>query len=95
MITAARRQAAIAAAIIAPPRAAELGSRTRALLRGAIVPTLVRLAWPNILVMLAQASMGLIETWWALLDLLDHRHRANAAIDGRWNRISPSSHLTC
>ena len=39
-------------------------SRTRALLRGAIVPTLLLLAWPNILVMLAQASTGLIETWW-------------------------------
>ena len=28
------------------------------------MPTLLRLAWPNILVMLAQASTGLIETWW-------------------------------
>ena len=28
-----------------------------------IVPTLLRLAWPNVLVMLAQASTGLIETW--------------------------------
>jgi putative MATE family efflux protein len=28
------------------------------------MPTLVRLSWPNILVMLAQASTGLIETWW-------------------------------
>ena len=43
---------------------AEVDSRTRELLRGAIVPTLLRLAWPNILVMLAQASTGLIETWW-------------------------------
>ena len=25
---------------------------------------MLRLAWPNILVMLAQASTGLIETWW-------------------------------
>ena len=67
MITAARRQAVIAAPIAerrAPPRAAEVDSRTRELLRGAIVPTLLRLAWPNILVMLAQASTGLIETWW-------------------------------
>ena len=37
--------------------------RTRLLLEGRIVPTLLRLAWPNILVMLAQASTGLIETW--------------------------------
>jgi MATE family, multidrug efflux pump len=63
MITAARRQAVIAAPIVAQPRAAEADSRTGALLRGAIVPTLLRLAWPNILVMLAQASTGLIETW--------------------------------
>ena len=41
-----------------------LNPRTRLLLEGRIVPTLLRLAWPNILVMLAQASTGLIETWW-------------------------------
>src|SRR4051812_9781859 len=39
-------------------------SRTRLLLQGSIIPTLLRLAWPNILVMLAQTSTGLIETWW-------------------------------
>ena len=33
------------------------------LLHGPIVPTLLRLAWPNVLVMVAQASTGLIETW--------------------------------
>ena len=43
---------------------AAMSPRTRLLLHGAIVPTLLRLAWPNILVMLAQASTGLIETWW-------------------------------
>jgi putative MATE family efflux protein len=37
--------------------------RTRLLLEGPIAPTLLRLAWPNLLVMLAQASAGLIETW--------------------------------
>src|ERR1700750_1876297 len=37
--------------------------RTQVLLQGAILPTLLRMAWPNILVMLAQASTGLIETW--------------------------------
>ena len=37
--------------------------RTQLLLHGPIVPTLLRLAWPNMLVMLAQASTGLIETW--------------------------------
>src|SRR6266478_1711825 len=64
MITAARRESVIATPIAEAAAAAEVDSRTRALLRGAIVPTLLRLAWPNILVMLAQASTGLIETWW-------------------------------
>src|SRR4051794_38413991 len=41
-----------------------LDPRTRMLLQGPIVPTLLRMAWPNVLVMLAQASTGLIETWW-------------------------------
>ena len=41
-----------------------MSPRTRVLLQGAIVPTLLRMAWPNVLVMLAQASTGLIETWW-------------------------------
>src|SRR4249919_4305771 len=40
-----------------------MSPRTRLLLEGRIVPTLLRLAWPNVLVMLAQASTGLIETW--------------------------------
>ncbi|HLZ97409.1 MAG TPA: MATE family efflux transporter, partial [Steroidobacteraceae bacterium] len=44
------------------PRAA-LSPRTRLLLEGRIVPTLLRMAWPNILVMVAQAATGLIETW--------------------------------
>lgn len=38
--------------------------RTQRLLNASIVPTLLRMAWPNVLVMLAQASTGLIETWW-------------------------------
>jgi len=41
-----------------------MSARTRLLLQGPIVPTLLRMAWPNILVMLAQASTGLIETWY-------------------------------
>lgn len=52
------------AAQSAQPQQAELSPRTRMLLHGPIVPTLLSLAWPNILVMLAQASTGLIETWW-------------------------------
>jgi putative MATE family efflux protein len=43
-----------------PPAAS---SRTNLLLHGPIAPTLLRLASPNILVMLAQAATGLIETY--------------------------------
>ncbi len=43
---------------------APMSPRTRRLLHGAIVPTLLSLAWPNVLVMSAQASTGLIETFW-------------------------------
>ena len=42
---------------------AALNPRTRLLLEGRIVPTLLRMAWPNVLVMVAQAVTGLIETW--------------------------------
>ena len=67
--------AAAASIAIAPPLAAPTlagvptpairhSPRTQMLLHGPIIPTLLRLAWPNILVMLAQASTGLIETWW-------------------------------
>lgn len=42
---------------------AAMNPRTRLLLEGRIVPTLLMLAWPNIVVMLAQASTGLVETW--------------------------------
>lgn len=38
--------------------------RTRRLLEAPIVPLLLRMAWPNVLIMIAQASTGLIETWW-------------------------------
>jgi len=54
----------VAAATHGPGAAAAMNPRTRRLLHGAIVPTLLALAWPNILVMTAQASTGLIETWW-------------------------------
>ncbi|HEY0523445.1 MAG TPA: MATE family efflux transporter [Stellaceae bacterium] len=51
----------------APPppaaAAAALNRRTQLLLDGPIVSTLLRLAWPNVLVMLAQSATGLIETW--------------------------------
>src|SRR5580704_8195644 len=38
-------------------------ARTRALLEAPITATLLRLATPNVLVMVAQASVGLIETY--------------------------------
>src|SRR3954467_12018873 len=47
-----------------PIAAPAMNPRTRVLLDGPIVPTLFRLAWPNVLVMFAQASTGLIETFW-------------------------------
>lgn len=47
-----------------PDNLATMNPRTRRLLHGPILPTLLSMAWPNILVMLAQASTGLIETWW-------------------------------
>jgi len=43
---------------------AAMDPRTRMLLQGPIVPTLIRMAWPNVLVMGAQAATGLIETFW-------------------------------
>jgi putative MATE family efflux protein len=54
--------AAVASALPAATRQG-MNPRTRLLLEGAIVPTLLLLAWPNILVMLAQAGTGLVETW--------------------------------
>src|SRR5260370_13100439 len=49
---------------LAPPGSRASDPRTRLLLEAPIARTLVRLASPNILVMLAQAATGLIETWW-------------------------------
>src|SRR5947207_1250049 len=49
---------------VTPAGSRPLDRRPRRLLAPPIAPTLLRLAWPNIVVMLAQASTGLIETWW-------------------------------
>src|SRR6516165_7738604 len=43
--------------------AAQLDARTRQLIEAPITGTLLRLAAPNVLVMVAQASVGLIETY--------------------------------
>jgi putative MATE family efflux protein len=50
-------------AVTAAPGGATLSPRTRALIEAPIAATLVRLAAPNVLVMVAQASVGLIETY--------------------------------
>ena len=45
------------------PEVPRYDPRTRALIEGPIAPTLIRLAAPNVLVMLAQTSVGLVETY--------------------------------
>ena len=51
--------------IVAEPIAPKpMDARTRVLLHGPMVPLLLRLAWPNVLIMFAQAATGLIETYW-------------------------------
>ncbi len=49
--------------MVGPPPAG-LDRRTRALLESALLPLLLRLAAPNILLMVAQSATGLIETFW-------------------------------
>jgi len=53
---------AVAPAGIAPPPA--MSPRTRMLLQGPITSTLLRMAWPNVIIMFAQAATGMIETFW-------------------------------
>src|SRR3954471_17512349 len=45
------------------PPIATMSPRTSRLLEGPIIPVMLSMAFPNVLVMLAQASTGLIETW--------------------------------
>src|SRR5262245_28519448 len=49
---------------VKPVPSTDLNPRTRALLNAPILPMLLRMAWPNMLVMLAQTAAGLIETWY-------------------------------
>ena len=51
-------------AVVEPVAPKPMDARTRVLLQGPIVPTLLRMSWPNVLIMFAQASTGLIETYW-------------------------------
>jgi putative MATE family efflux protein len=55
---------AIAATLPAAPSELLLDPRTRALLTAPIARTILRMAWPNVAVMLLQAGTGLIETFW-------------------------------
>jgi putative MATE family efflux protein len=47
----------------APAKGKAYDPRTKKLIEGPIAPTLIRLAAPNMLVMLAQSSVGLVETY--------------------------------
>ncbi|PZQ50153.1 MAG: MATE family efflux transporter [Rhodovulum sulfidophilum] len=49
---------------LAAPGTASRDPRTRSLLEAPIPPMLIRMALPNVLIMVAQASSGLIETYW-------------------------------
>ena len=52
-----------AASPVIPPDKGRYDPRTRALIEGPIAATLIKLAAPNMLVMLAQTSVGLVETY--------------------------------
>jgi putative MATE family efflux protein len=58
------RETPVAAVPVAAPAAKPMDPRTKVLLHGPIVPTLIRMGWPNVLIMFAQAATGLIETYW-------------------------------
>jgi putative MATE family efflux protein len=58
-----RPETPVAVEAVAPPPPA-MAARTKVLLQGPIVPTLLRMAWPNVLIMFAQAATGMIETYW-------------------------------
>jgi putative MATE family efflux protein len=53
-------------ATVSPPApgAPSLEGRTRRLVEAPMLPLLLSMAWPNMLIMVAQAATGLIETWW-------------------------------
>ncbi len=46
------------------PRDAALNPLTLRLLQAPIVPLIFKLAWPNMMIMLAQAGAALVDTWW-------------------------------
>ena len=63
MIGTALPQSLSPARASAVPEQQRYDPRTRALIEGPIAATLIRLAAPNVLVMLAQTSVGLVETY--------------------------------
>ena len=70
-----------------------LNPRTRMLLEAPIAPTLLRLAAPNVLVMLAQAGVGLIETYFVGKLGTDARSRlAHITDTGRDKRAEAQRH---
>src|SRR5262252_7679105 len=52
---------------VGPASVREISPRTRMLLHAPVFSTLLRMAWPNVLVMFAQAATGLIETWFVAM----------------------------
>ncbi|TCM49704.1 putative MATE family efflux protein [Rhizobium sp. PP-F2F-G48] len=46
------------------PKISLAEARTSRILNAPVLPLLLSMAWPNIVIMVAQASTGLIETWW-------------------------------
>ncbi|WP_220453792.1 MATE family efflux transporter [Pseudomonas monteilii] len=50
--------------VSAAPRSEPADQRILQILQAPILPLLLRMAWPNMLIMLVQAATGLIETWW-------------------------------
>lgn len=52
------------AEVRAAPTLTSHAQRRTLLLEGPLLPTLFRLSWPNVIIQVAQASTGLIETWY-------------------------------
>jgi len=94
MITAARRKtvsaAPIAEADAAPPLAAEVDSRTRALLRGAIVPTLLRLA-DGLLGSYTKTDVGQAPAQWAPCRSHDRGIASSRGVDIRLRRAQSTT----
>lgn len=47
-----------------PPKPPAINPLTLRLLQAPIVPLILKLAWPNMMIMLAQAGAALVDTWW-------------------------------